>query len=77
MACDNAQTAIDTIVSGLGQPNRVSGDAGSVQMPSMSEQIAAANYLSGVCAARQKRTGLRLIRLIPDGTVQRPRRFWR
>lgn len=71
MACENVQAAEDALLASLSTPAMVQGDAGTVQSRSISDLIAARNYLAAVCAASQGRSGLRFSRLIPDGTVQR------
>jgi hypothetical protein len=69
-----AQSVVDRIAtSGIG-PQSVSGDAGSVTNYPIRDMIAAANYLYGLAAARTPRRGVMFSRLIPDATVQGPRR---
>jgi hypothetical protein len=62
--------------AGIG-PQTVSGDAGSVTQYPIRDYIAAANYLMGVAAANSPRRGVRMTRLVPDATVQGPRRGFR
>lgn len=69
MACTNAETVINEIVTGAVGPLSVSGDAGTVTMRPTRELIDAANYLAGICASRTKRLGVRYTHLTPDGTV--------
>lgn len=49
-------------------PAQVSGDAGSVQQHSLSEQIAADRYLQSKKAVRKKGLGLRISKIVPPGT---------
>ena len=50
-------------------PARVSGDAGSVEQHSLSDQIAADRYLASKDAAKKSSRGLRLNKFIPSGTA--------
>lgn len=50
-------------------PARVSGDAGSVEQHSLSDQIAADRYLASKDAAKTPLRGLRLNKFIPSGTA--------
>lgn len=49
------------------QPAKASGDSGSVEQHSLSEQIAADQYLASKRAMRSKRLGLRFTKIIPPG----------
>ena len=48
-------------------PRRASGDSGSVEQHSLSDQIAADRYLASKDAAKAKRLGIRVGRMIPPG----------
>ena len=48
-------------------PAKVTGDAGSIEQHSPSEQIAADRYLTAKEAAKSKRRGLRFNKLVPPG----------
>jgi len=50
------------------QPAKASGDAGSVEQHSLSEQIAADRYLGSKQAMRSKRLGLRFNKVVPPGS---------
>ncbi len=50
-------------------PARVSGDAGSVEQHSLSDQIAADRYLASKDAAKKPSRGLRLNKFVPSGTA--------
>lgn len=71
MACEDADSANEALIAALTSPAKVAGDAGSVEQRSISELIAANNYLRSTCAGNGPRQGLRFTRLVPDGTVQR------
>lgn len=49
------------------QPAKASGDSGSVEQHSLSEQIAADQYLASKRVMRSKRLGLRFTKIIPPG----------
>jgi len=57
----------DAILENALGPKKVSGDAGSVEQHSLSDQIAAERFLASKKATRQG-LGIRLIKLQPDGT---------
>ena len=57
----------DTIRENAEGPAKASGDSGSVEQPKLSEQIEADRYLASKQAARSKRRGLLLNRLVPPG----------
>ena len=63
---DPAQVAL---AAALTSPQSVSGDAGSVTMPSIPDLIAAANYLAGLRGALGGGSGMRFTRLVPDGAA--------
>ncbi len=48
-------------------PRRASGDSGSVDQHSLTQQIAADRYLASKEAAKAKRLGIRIGRMIPPG----------
>ncbi len=76
-AIANYDAAVAAVATGAAGPLTVSGDAGSVTQRSVADLIAAANYLAGVAAAQTRNKGVRFSRLIPDATVQGPRRGFR
>jgi len=49
-------------------PAKASGDAGSVEQHSLTEQIEVDRYLNSKRAAKRKHRGLRWSKLIPPGT---------
>ena len=57
----------DAILENALGPKKVSGDAGSVEQHSLSDQIAAERFLASKKATRQG-LGIRLVKLQPDGT---------
>ena len=58
----------DAILENALGPKKVSGDAGSVEQHSLSDQIAAERFLASKKATRQG-LGIRLVKLQPDGTT--------
>jgi hypothetical protein len=69
MACEDAETTSDAILSALAGPKRVSGDAGSVEQHSIPDLIAADRYVRSRCGGANPRRGLRITKLVPPGTV--------
>ena len=69
MPCDDADAATEALNAALLGPKRVSSDAGEVEQHSVKDLIEAAKFLSGQCAASSTRRGLRITKLIPEGTV--------
>lgn len=57
----------DTIRQNAQGPAKVSGDAGSVEQHSVSEQIEADRYLAAKQAAKAKRRGLQFNKIVPPG----------
>ncbi len=49
------------------QPAKATGDSGSVEQHPLPDQIAVDRYLASKQAARSKRLGLRLTKVIPPG----------
>jgi hypothetical protein len=49
-------------------PAKASGDAGSMEQHSLSEQIAADRYLQSKHAVRSKGLGLRITKIVPPGS---------
>ncbi len=60
------ENAIEQNASG---PKRASGDAGSVEQHSITDQIAADKHLASKKAAGSKGLGIKLTKLSPGGTV--------
>ena len=59
----------DAIIENALGPKKVSGDAGSVEQHSLSDQIAAERFLESKKATRKPGLGIRLTKLSPDGTT--------
>lgn len=59
-------TTIETAAQG---PHRVKGEAGEAEQQRLKDLIEADRYLQQVASARQKRGGLRFLRLLPPGAV--------
>ena len=57
----------ETIRQNAEGPAKASGDAGSVEQHSLAEQIEADRYLASKAAAKSKKRGLRLNKLVPPG----------
>ena len=57
----------ETIRENAQGPAEARGDSGSIKQHSLSEQIAADRYLASKEAARSKRRGLVLNKLVPPG----------
>ena len=75
----NLATVQESLVTSLGGPLKVQGDAGMVEARPASDMIMAANYLAGIVAAQTRRLGVRYARLRPGATVQGARNYprWR
>ncbi|MCD4823448.1 MAG: hypothetical protein K8S55_02485 [Phycisphaerae bacterium] len=50
-------------------PRKASGDSGSVEQHSLTDQIAADKFLESKKASRSKGLGIKLVKLSPGGTV--------
>ena len=59
----------NTIRDNAAGPKRASGDAGSVEQHSLSDQIAADKHLASKQAATGRGLGIKLAKLSPGGTV--------
>ena len=57
----------DSIRENAQQPANAAGDSGSVEQHSLSDQIAADRYLQEKQAARSRRLGLRITKIVPPG----------
>jgi len=64
-----AENLADTIEENAAGPKRASGDAGSVEQHSLTDQIEADKYLAAKRAARLKGLGIKLAKIAPGGTV--------
>ena len=64
-----AEDLADAISENAQGPAKVTGDAGSVEQHSLTEQIAADRYLASKEAVGQTNRGLRFAKLVPPGTV--------
>lgn len=62
-------TGVDAIVAASFEPRRVSGDAGSVEMPSIQDQIAADKYARGITAGAVGFGGVKHTKLVPPGAA--------
>ena len=58
-----------TIEENAKGPKRASGDSGSVEQHSLSDQIAADKYLASKKATQSKRLGIRISKLVPSGSA--------
>ena len=57
----------DNIRENAQGPRRASGDSGSVEQHSLTEQMAADRYLASKEAAKRKGMGIRVGKMIPPG----------
>lgn len=57
-----------TIRDNADGPAKASGDSGSMEQHKLSEQIAADRYLASKQAAKSKRLGLRITKIVPPGS---------
>ncbi|HAC89658.1 MAG TPA: hypothetical protein DCF63_03365 [Planctomycetaceae bacterium] len=62
-----AEQLDDTIRQNATGPAKAAGDAGSVEQHKLTDQIAADRYLAAKDAAKSKRRGLILNKLVPPG----------
>jgi len=63
---DDLSQAIETSAEG---PKKASGDSGSVEQHSLTDQIAADKYLESKKASRTQGLGIKLTRISPGGTT--------
>jgi len=59
----------NTIRENAAGPKRASGDSGSAEQHSLSEQIEADRYLASKTAARSSSLGLKKTKLVPPGSA--------
>jgi len=59
----------NSIKTNAAGPRKASGDSGSVEQHSLTDQIAADKYLESKNASRAKGLGVKLAKLSPGGTV--------
>jgi hypothetical protein len=65
-----ADTGIEnSIKDNANGPKSASGDAGSVEQHSLTDQIAADKYLQSKQASATKGLGIKLLKISPGGTV--------
>ena len=57
-----------TIHDNADGPAKAAGDSGSMEKHKLSEQIAADRYLASKQAAKSKRLGLRITKIVPPGS---------
>ena len=62
-------TLEDEITSNASGPQEMEGDEGRVHQHSLTDQIAAAKYLSGLGAADKPARGMRFTKISPPGAV--------
>jgi hypothetical protein len=62
-----SETLKETIRENAKAPAKASGDAGSVEQHSLSEQIAADKYLASSNAVKTKHRGVRFNKIVPPG----------
>jgi hypothetical protein len=58
-----------TIEENAKGPKRASGDSGSFEQHSLTDQIAADKYLASKKAAQSKGMGIRMSKLVPSGSA--------
>jgi hypothetical protein len=63
---ENLDTQIRDNAAG---PKKATGDSGSVEQHSLSDQIAADKYLASKKAARSRGLGIRMSKLVPPGSA--------
>jgi len=64
-----AEDLDNTIRENAAGPKRASGDSGSMEQHSLTEQIEADRYLASKTALRSKGLGLRIGKLVPPGAT--------
>jgi len=65
-----ADTPIDNAIqTNAAGPAKASGDSGSVEQHTLTDQIAADKYLESKKASRSKGLGIKLARISPGGTA--------
>ena len=64
-----AETLENTIQENANGPRKASGDAGSVEQHSLTDQIAADKYLQSKQAVATKGLGIKLLQISPGGTT--------
>lgn len=72
MSDDNTSEGVDleqTIRESASGPKKVAGDAGSVEQHSISELIEADKYLASKEVAKSRGLGIKLTKIVPDGTT--------
>jgi uncharacterized low-complexity protein len=69
MACEDADTLAAAIVTAAAGPKRVQTDTTSVEAHSLPDLIAAEKHAAGKCGLANPRRGMRISKLIPEGTV--------
>lgn len=62
-----AEDLDQTIRDNADGPAKAAGDSGSMEQHKLSEQIAADRYLASKQAAKSKRLGLRITKIVPPG----------
>jgi len=60
----------DAIRESAGGPKRASGDAGSVEQHSLTDQIEADRYLNSKAVVKKKLLGIKVTKAIPPGTTE-------
>ena len=62
-------TLDNTIKTNAEGPSKVSGDSGSIEQQSLTDQIAVDKYLESKKASRANGLGIKLTKISPGGTV--------
>ena len=62
-----ADSIEDTLDAAATKPKKVSGDAGSVEMPSVPELIQLADRTAAKTGGAKNHLGLRFVKLVPSG----------
>ncbi len=63
-----ADSLEDALRTNAANPKRVKGDSGEVEQHPLLEQIEAVRFLNSQKAAKAKRLGIRVTKMIPPGT---------
>ena len=63
-----AEDLDQTIRDNADGPAKAAGDSGSMEQHKLSDQIAADRYLASKQAAKSKRLGLRITKIVPPGS---------
>ena len=64
-----AENLDNTIRDNAAGPKKATGDSGSVEQHSLSDQITADKYLASKKAVQSKQLGIRMSKLVPSGSA--------